>query len=122
MGGENVMIRWLNPVYFLTLAWLAVSTVVFGPAGWQAVSLVMGIKLLPLLAFLPAVLQRKANPLMTLSLVLLFYMGYTTMLCFKPGAEGVSGMIGTLLVTALLVISQLEVKRQGKLRKASEAA
>lgn len=113
------MIRWLNPVYGLSIAWLVLSTIAFGPAGWQAVLLVAALKTAPLAVFLPALLQRQANPLMVLSLVLLFYMGYAAMLCFKPGAEGYSGMVGTALLTALLVISQLEVKRQGKQRKAA---
>lgn len=117
-----MMEKWINPAYTLTLAWLAASTVLFGPADWQAQALVMAVKILPLLAFLPAIRKRQANALMTLALVLLFYMGYAAMLCFKPGAEGWSGIIGTVLVTVLLVSSQLEVKRQGKLRKASEQA
>lgn len=114
------MIRLLNPLYFLTLAWLAVATLMFGPQGMGAIAVVMAVKVLPLLAFLPYILKKDADKLMSLALMLLFYMGYTTMLCFKPGAEGISGMAGTALVTALLVVSQLEVKRQGKLRKAAE--
>ena len=117
LGGQ-IMIRLLNPLYFLTLAWLVAATVMFGPQGMGAVALVMAVKVLPLLAFLPFILKKDADKLMTFSLLLLFYMGYTTMLCFKPGVEGVSGMVGTVLVTVLLVVSQLEVKRQGKLRKA----
>ena len=117
LGGQ-IMIRLLNPLYFLTLAWLMAATVMFGPQGVGAVALVMAVKVLPLLAFLPFILKKDADKLMTFSLLLLFYMGYTTMLCFKPGVEGVSGIVGTVLITVLLVVSQLEVKRQGKLRKA----
>ena len=62
------MIRLLNPLYFLTLAWLVAATVMFGPQGMGAVALVMAVKVLPLLAFLPFILKKDADKLMTFSL------------------------------------------------------
>jgi uncharacterized membrane protein len=111
------------PLYALTLIWLMGDTFAFRPAGvdFLAVSLVMLLKMLPALAFLPAVVRRDAGKLLTFSVVLMFYTAYATMLCFKPGIEGWSGMAGTALITALMVVSSLEVKRQGKLRKLREA-
>ena len=111
------MIRWLNPVYGLSIAWLVLSTIAFGPDGWQAVLLVAALKTAPLAVFLPALLQRQANPLMVLSLVLLFYMGYAAMLCFKPGAEGYSIRLSSLDSQPALMSSW--VRRMKKLTRST---
>lgn len=111
------------PLYAVTLLWLVGDTFAFRPIGvdWLAVTLVALLKILPALFFLPMVARRDPGKLLTFSVVLLFYTAYAAMLCFKPGIEGWSGMAGTALITALMVVSSLEVKRQGKLRKLQEA-
>jgi uncharacterized membrane protein len=61
------------------------------------------IKLVPLLLFLPAILQKKSYGLLTLTLVVLVYMGFATMDCFAKGLEQTFAFIELGIATWLIL-------------------
>lgn len=101
--------------YIAFLLFLAISTVLLKPAAstpLMAILIMMAAKILPLTLFAPAVWREKGNGLMTLTLVLLLYMGFATMDCFAQGLIQILGFIELGLASWLIVVCSKVVKRQ----------
>ncbi len=105
---------YLRLSYVVFLAFLIGSTLWFqlGHAPVSAILIMLAIQTLPLLIFAYAVWQEKGNGLLTLTLILLGYMGYATMNCFAHGLTQLLAIIELFLALWLMVMCSKVVKRQ----------
>ena len=101
--------QYLRLSYICFLAFLAVSTFALVP--FKAAWVLVLIKLVPLLLFLPAILQKKSYGLITLTLLVLVYMGFAVMDCFAGGSKQTFAFIGLGQQNTLLIVKIAELKQ-----------
>lgn len=91
----------------ITISLMACESILFMPAqtGFGSLMVVLLIKLLPLLAFLPGLLARRIRTTTWMCFVLLIYLVIGVLYSFQPGVEGSFALIRTLLLTTLFTSS-----------------
>lgn len=100
--------QYLRLSYISFLVFLAISTFALVP--FKAAWVLVMIKLVPLLLFLPAVLQKKSYGLLTLTLLVLVYMGFAVMDCFAGGLKQIFAFIELAIATWLILACAKAVK------------
>ena len=100
--------QYLRLSYVCFLAFLAISTFALVP--FKAAWVLVLIKLVPLLLFLPAILQKKSYGLISLTLVVLVYMGFAVMDCFAGGSKQTFAFIELGFATWLILACSKAVK------------
>ncbi|MBL0229563.1 MAG: DUF2069 domain-containing protein [Moraxellaceae bacterium] len=104
--------QYLRLSYVCFLAFLAVSTfALVALVSFKAALVLVIIKLVPLLLFLPAILQKKSYGLITLTLLVLVYMGFAVMDCFAGGSKQTFAFIGLGQQNTLLIVKIAELKQ-----------
>ena len=106
----RLTLQYLRLIYVVLLAFLAISTFVLVP--FDAAWVVVIVKLVPLLLFIPAIWYRKSYGLLALTLVVLVYMGFATMDCFAGGLKQLLAFIELGLSTWLILACSKAVKSQ----------
>jgi len=89
-------------IYFLTLATFLVTSLVPGPDPGVSLALVLGVKLVPLLIFMPAVLRGSNRGYIWMSFVLLLYFMEASVSLWL--SEGSWGPLATSILTLLLFV------------------
>ena len=102
------MLQQLRLSYVLFLAFLVLSTFITEPL--QAAWVLVLIQLVPLLLFAPAVWHKKSYGLLTLTLLVLVYMGFATMACFGKGLSQILAFVELALATWLILTCSKAVK------------
>lgn len=96
------------------LLWTALGTALIHPtsADLPATLIMLVAKLVPLTVFLRAILKESGYGLLALTLVLLFYMGFSVMDCFHGGLQALVGGVALFLELLVSVLALRVVKRQ----------
>lgn len=102
------MFAYLRSSYVVFLVFLVLSTFITVPL--QAAWVLIVLKLVPLLLFAPAVWQKKSYGLLTLTLLVLVYMGFATMDCFNKGLVQIFAFVELVLGTWLILTCSKAVK------------
>ena len=105
---------YLRLSYLVFLVFLVISTLLLKPenAPLSAIAIMLAIQTLPLLIFAYAVWHEKGNGLLTLTLILLGYMGFATMNCFATGLTQILAFMELGLASWLLICCSKIVKAQ----------
>ena len=100
--------------YISFLVFLMISTLLLKPenAPLSAIAIMLAIQTLPVLIFAYAVWQEKGYGLLTLTLILLGYMGFATMNCFATGLTQTLAFMELGLASWLLIRCSKVVKAQ----------
>ena len=103
--------QYLRLSYVCFLVFLTVSTfALVALVSFKAALVLVIIKLVPLLLFLPAILQKKSYGLISLTLVVLVYMGFAVMDCFAGGSKQTFAFIELGFATWLILACSKAVK------------
>lgn len=102
----------LRVSYGVVLLFMVFSTIALKPADTplSALLLMIAIQTVPLLAFAPAVWQKKSYGLLVLTLAVLVYMGFATMNCFLGGLKQILAFAELVLDTWLIMACYKAVK------------
>lgn len=100
--------------YISFLVFLIISTLLLKPANTplSAIAIMLAIQTVPVLIFAYAVWKEKGNGLLTLTLILLVYMGIATMNCFATGLTQTLAFIELGFASWLLMRCSKVVKAQ----------
>lgn len=102
--------QYLRLSYVVYLVFIVLSTFILLPL--QAAWVLAFIKLIPLLAFLPAIWHKHSYGLLTLTLVVLLYMGFAVMDCFASGLKQGLAFAELMIATWLILACSKAVKSQ----------
>ncbi|PTQ89288.1 DUF2069 domain-containing protein [Agitococcus lubricus] len=106
------MLSFLRTSYVLFLALLCIGTFVTAPTASTLpnILVILSIQIIPLLAFFKAVWQKQSYGLLTLTLLLLVYMGFSTMNCFAGGLKQLFAIVELVVATWLILACSKAVK------------
>lgn len=104
----RLTLEYLRLSYVVFLVFLTISTLLTVPL--QAAWILLVFKLVPLLLFFPAVWQKKSYGLLALTLLVLVYMGFSTMNCFADGLKQLFAFIELIAATWLILACSKAVK------------
>lgn len=100
--------------YVLLLSLMISESVLFAPpgTGLGAILVVIALKLLPLLAFVPAIIGRRTGGTVWLSFVIMIYFCWAVLGAFEKGMPGWFAVVRCLLIGGLFTSCLLFVRWQ----------
>ena len=106
------MLLYLRSSYVVYLIVLILSTIVAAPtaSNFQDILVILALQIIPLLLFIKAVWHKQSYGLLALTLLVLVYMGFSTMNCFAGGLKQVFAFIELIAATWLILACSKSVK------------
>lgn len=106
------MFAYLRSSYVVYLIVLAISTLVAAPKAshLQDILVILALQIIPLLLFIRAVWHKQSYGLLALTLLVLLYLGFSTMNCFADGLKQLFAFIELIAATWLILACSKAVK------------
>lgn len=106
------MFAYLRSSYVVYLIVLVISTLVAAPKAShiQDILVILALQIIPLLIFMRAVWKKQSYGLLALTLLILVYMGFSTMNCFAGGLKQLFAIVELVVATWLILACSKAVK------------
>ncbi|MFO1391373.1 MAG: DUF2069 domain-containing protein [Agitococcus sp.] len=106
------MFLYLRSSYVVYLMVVIISTIISAPKAshFQDILVILLLQIIPLLLFIKAVWHKQSYGLLALTLLVLVYMGFSTMNCFADGLKQVFAFIELATATWLILACSKSVK------------
>lgn len=106
------MFAYLRSSYVVYLMVLVISTLVTAPKAshLQDILVILALQIVPLFLFIRAVWHKQSYGLLALTLLVLVYMGFSTMNCFADGLKQLFAFIELITATWLILACSKAVK------------
>ena len=106
------MFAYLRSSYVVYLIILVISTLVSAPKAShiQDILVILALQIIPLLIFIKAIWQKQSYGLLAFTLIILIYMGFSTMNCFAGGLKQLFAIVELVVATWLILACSKAVK------------